>query len=157
MGRTTFSGPLAVGSYETNIQLAHDGSGRGNFSKPITGGYIVVPLYVPGTLAVGDGAAKWIAPFDCRLVHVGAWVKNTGGTSGNTSIQVSVGATDYLTSNLLIAYNDTDGVAETEALANQDISKGSIVEVDIDAVPGTASADLTVYLTLYVKGHSTNV
>lgn len=128
--------------------------GKSTFSGPVAGAYEVIPLFVPGTLAVGDGAAKWVAPLDCRLVHVGAWLKNTGATAGNTSIQVSSGATDFLTATLDIAFNDADGLGVSENFSTQDIAKDAVVEVDIDAIPTGASADLTVYLTVYVKGHS---
>lgn len=130
--------------------------GKSTFSGPVAGAYDVIQLAVPGTLVVGDGAAKWIAPYDCRLVHVGAWLKDTGATSGNTQLQVSSAATDFLATTLDIAYNDADGVAETTNLANQNISRGDVVEIDIDTIPTGASADLTVHLTVYVKGHTVN-
>lgn len=128
--------------------------GRSTFSGPVAGAYAVVPLVVAGTLSAGDGAVKWPAPFACRLVHVGAHLGDTGGTSGATSVQLSVDATDYLTASLDIAYDDTDGVAETTDLAAQAIARGDVLEVDIDSVPESASSDLTVYLTVYVKEHT---
>ncbi len=128
--------------------------GRSTFSGPVAGAYVVVPIAVQGTLSAGDGAAKWVAPFACRLAHVGAHLQNTGGTSGNTSVQVSVGATDYLSATLDIAYNDADRVASTSSLAAQSISRDDVVEIDIDSVPGTASADLTVCLTVYSTEHT---
>lgn len=130
--------------------------GRSTFSGPVAGAYAVVTVFLPGTLSAGDGAAKWIAPLDCKLVHVGAHLGDAGSTSGSTSIQVSSGATDYLSSTLDIAYDDADSTGETTSFTSQAISKGDLVEIDIDAVPSTASADLTVHLSVFTTGHTTS-
>ena len=111
-----------------------------------------VTLIVPGTLATGDGQAKWknVLGRVLKLVGVSAFLGNTGGTSGSTDLQVRTGTTDLLSAALSIAYNDSDKVGSTNGVAATTIARDAVVEIDIDAVPGAASSNLTVNLVFEV-------
>ena len=118
---------------------------------------VVIFIQVPGTLSTGDGKAKVVAPCNFEIEEIQWGLGNTGGTSGNTDMVLSIGTQDFWTVAAglgRIAYNATDKyqVIDRSSInsAARSVNEGDVIEVDIDAVPGSASADL--WVTIYGMG-----
>lgn len=110
-------------------------------------------FHVPGTLSA-NLSLKWVAPFDCQLIHVQA----VGSNANDATLKVGTSADDdgYITA---FAVGDSGTPVEKEALSDFDgaladgqyphITDGTIINlaVDYDGASGTAAQDLTVVLT----------
>jgi len=110
-----------------------------------------VSFIVEGTIVTGDGQSQWEAPYAGEIVAVEGFIANVGTVGGQTRIQISCGATDYLTTEGDFVQASGTGLMENAVLAvNPTFDAGDIIELDIDTVPtGTDSADL--HIRLWVK------
>lgn len=111
-----------------------------------------VTLTVGGTLATGDDQAGFLARGKWLIDGISVYLKSKGSGSGATTINVEVNDVDVFASanRPSIAYNATNAYVEKDAsaMAVTTINDTEKVHLDIDAVPGTASTDLTVVLWL---------
>lgn len=109
--------------------------------------------HIPGTLAA-DIAIKFIAPFDCQLVHVGACANNDSdatlivGTSADDNGYIEAYAIgDSGVPNEKEALTDFDGALADSQYPH--IANGTIVTLglDHDGATGTAAQNVTITLT----------
>lgn len=121
--------------------------------------WIDLALPLPGNLAVGaDRAGFEFSLPGGRIAEAQLYLRSTGSTSGNTDVDVNVNGASILTApGLRIAQGSaTKRVRVTPPGATGepsgfDIKAGDYITVDIDAVPGTTSADGIVHLKIAVK------
>ena len=109
--------------------------------------------HIPGTLAA-DVAIKFIAPFDCQLVHVGAVASND--SDATLAVGTSADADGYITA---YAIGDSGTPNEKQALSDFNgalagsqyphITDGTIVtaDLDYDGATGTAAQNVTIVFT----------
>ena len=109
--------------------------------------------HIPGTLSA-DIAIKFVAPFDCQLVHVSAVASN----DSDATLIVGSSADDngYIASGVI---GDSGTPVEKEAITDfagalagsqfPHIVDGTIVTVDLDfdGATGTAAQNVTIVLT----------
>ena len=110
-------------------------------------------FHIPGTLAA-DAAIKWVAPFNCQLVHVQAVATND--SDATLTVGTSVDADGYLAE---FTIGDSSVPTEKEGRANFDgaladsqyphITDGTIIvlTLDYDGDSGTAAQNVTIVLT----------
>ena len=113
--------------------------------------YFQLPIHVPGTLAANVDV-RWIAPFDCQLIHVSAVGSNAN--SGILDIGPSTDTDGYLDG---VSIGDSQTPSEfdwNDFVGSQfpHIVKGTIIVVtlDYDGAGGTATANFTAVLTFTV-------
>ena len=115
-----------------------------------------VAFHIPGTLSA-DLDIKWTAPFDCQLIHVSAVASND--SDALITVGDSADADEYVVSSVIgdsgvPAEFDHDDFVDTAGVAHSRyyprIVDGTIVAIalDHDGDGGTASADVTIVLTL---------
>jgi len=111
-------------------------------------GLLLTTLFAPGVLTVADGVVKWIAPAGGRILWVSGTIYILGTGAGGTQIQVSNGATDYLTTP-----GDFVVASGTRLMENQVVApdayfdRGDIIEIDVDAIPaGADSSTVSIYI-----------
>lgn len=109
--------------------------------------------HIPGTLAA-NVAIKFIAPFDCQLVHVSAVASND--SDATLIIGTSADDNGYVTAGVI---GDSGTPVEKEALTDfagalagsqfPHITDGTIVTLDLDydGASGTAAQNVTIVLT----------
>lgn len=117
--------------------------------------YIQVNVFEAGTdVATGDGAAYFYIPAQMQgyeLVEITA-VVNTPGTTGTTDIQINnvVQAVDMLSTKLTIDSGEqSSATAATPVVidtANDEVSEGDVISIDVDAVSTTPPQGLIVTL-----------
>jgi hypothetical protein len=130
----------------------------------------ILVLGVDGTLAVLNDLDEYVIERACKIVAVQASVRSTGGTSGNTTVDVKRqpkgGAfATVLAAALSIPFNaaagskwaaswgstpqDGKGIAGAAGEPNGlQCQPGDVLRTDVTAIPGTASAGLSVYITI---------
>ncbi len=104
---------------------------------------------LPGIIAVGDAAASHIAPAAGRIADIGGWIRDLGSGVGTTKIQVSCGATDFLsTRGDFVNVAPADHTLQNAVLgASLDFAGGSQIDIDVDAIPaGGLSKDARIWL-----------
>ena len=105
---------------------------------------------VAGVLsALAEVGGALIAPRDLVIEKAYIYCKDTGGTSGDTIVDINKNGTTIFTTQAnrpTLAYDDGDKKAVSPAPDVTSLAEGDIVTIDIDAIPGTASEDLTVML-----------
>lgn len=123
-----------------------------------------------GALAVLNDVDEYVPLHKGRVIGVSASLRSAGGTSGNTTIDVKKTPTGnpggafatILTSQLSIPFNAAAGAKNVSAGATDgkglagsakepsgvDFAAGDIFRLDVIAIPGTASAGLSVYLEI---------
>lgn len=117
----------------------------------------VKSLFVGGALAVAAGRATWAAQGKGRIQEIEMALGLTGGTSGSTTIDVKKNGTSILVGTpLSIAQGSATKFVRSAALvygpagggepAGVDYVEGDVFTVDVSAIPGTTSTDLTVDL-----------
>jgi hypothetical protein len=117
----------------------------------------VKTLFVAGALAVVNGRATWAAQGKGRIQEVEMSLGLTGSVSGSTTIDVKKNGTSIMVGTpLTIAQGATTKFVRSAALvygpvgggepAGVDYVEGDVFTVDLTAVPGTTSTDLTVDL-----------
>ncbi len=105
-------------------------------------------LDVWGTIAAGDGKCKWKTPAGGRILAVNGWIETLGTGAGQTRVQISNGATDYLsTPGDFVVASATNFMENQVLVASPTFNRGETIEVDVDAIPGGAdSANLHIWL-----------
>lgn len=111
-------------------------------------GLAIVELFRPGVLTVADGVAKWKTPAGGRVMKVRGEIGTLGTGAGQTRVQVSNGATDYLsTRGDFIVASGTNLMENQVLVALPTANRGETIELDVDTIPaGADSADLSVLL-----------
>ena len=115
-----------------------------------------VSFHIPGTLSA-NLSIKWTAPFDCQLIHVSAVASND--SDALITVGDSADPDEYVVSSVIgdsgvPAEFDHDDFVDPSAVAHARyyprIVDGTIVAIalDYDGASGTASADVTIVLTL---------
>ena len=104
-------------------------------------------FWVPGTIAVGDGKAKVKVPAGGRIMKVGGYIGTLGTGAGQTKVQVSNGATDYLSTRGDFIVASATGLMENAVLATSPtFNRGDTLELDVDTIPANSdSANLSVW------------
>lgn len=111
-------------------------------------------------LPIGDGAltaatdkAIWPVRKPCRLLECSLSLRATGGTSGNTDVDVNKNGTSILAApGLRIAQGATTKYVNTKPTGAAGmpggvaLKPGDVVSVDVDAIPGAASTGGLVLL-----------
>jgi hypothetical protein len=114
-----------------------------------------------GNLAAGTGKDIWVAQTRCELLEAELCLRTTGGTSGNTDVDVKKNGTLVWTSPGLrivqgaaapatVRAKPTVGLSSSE-LAGVVLEPGDSLTADIAAIPGTASAGGFVRLLLRAR------
>lgn len=104
---------------------------------------------LPGIIAVADAFASHVAPAAGRIISVDGWIGNLGAGAGNTTIQVSNGATDYLATpgDFVNAPPANYALANAVLGTSLDFAQGDQIDVDVDAIPaGGMSRDASIWL-----------
>jgi len=112
-------------------------------------------LFVAGALAAVTGRATWAAQKKGRIQEIEMSLGLTGSVSGSTTIDVKKNGTSILVGTpLTIAQGSATKFVRSAALvlgpagggepSGVDYVEGDVFTVDITAVPGTTSTDLTV-------------
>lgn len=113
----------------------------------------VIELWLPGTIATGDGKAKILTPAGGRIVKVDGCIATLGTGAGQTRVQVSNGATDYLTTRGDFVVASATNLMENQVLsATATFNRGDTIELDIDSIPGdsnSANAQVLLYCILF--------
>jgi hypothetical protein len=133
---------------------------------------LVVTRHKAGALAAVNDVAEWEAQFYGRIVEVETSLGSIGGTSGNTTVDVKKNGTSIFVAAPSIAFNAAQKrrrdsattllpVGTVGAAGNLtptagepngvDFAPGDLFRVDVTAIPGTASSDLTVDLHCIAK------
>jgi len=104
-------------------------------------------FWVPNTIVVGDGQAKIKMPAGGRIMKVGGYIGTLGTGAGQTRVQVSNGATDYLSTSGDFVVASATGLMENAVLvALPTFNRGDTLELDIDTIPANSdSANLSVW------------
>lgn len=103
---------------------------------------------LPGIISVRDAWASHVTPAAGRIFDIGGWIRDLGSGTGYTRVQISNGATDYLS-----VRGDFRCVPPIHSLssavldANTDFAAGDQIDVDVDAIPtGGLSKDARIWL-----------
>ena len=111
---------------------------------------LVLEMWYDGTLTTGDGKVKVTMPAGGRILKIEGWIHTLGTGSGQTRIQVSNGATDYLTTRGDFVVASASNLMESQALAVSPaptFQRGEELELDVDDIPsGANSAGLQVLI-----------
>jgi hypothetical protein len=119
-------------------------------------------LFVGGAVAVVNGRATWAAQCKGRVQEVEMSLGLTGSASGATTIDVKKNGTSIMVGTpLTIAQGSATKYVRSAALVygaagggepgGVDFVEGDVFTVDITAIPGTTSTDLTVDLLEIAK------
>lgn len=103
-------------------------------------------FWLPGTIATGDGQAKILTPAGGRIIAVDGYIDDYGSGTGQTRVQVSNSATDYLSTRGDFVVASATSLMENAVLAaSPTFNRGETLELDIDAIPsGSDSSGLQV-------------
>lgn len=109
---------------------------------------MITELFMPGVLTTGDGKIKWLTPAGGRILKVRGAIGTLGTGAGQTRVQVSNGATDYLTTPGDFVVASGTNLMENQVLTSSaTFNRGDTIELDIDVIPGGSdSADVSVLL-----------
>lgn len=116
-------------------------------------------LHKAGNLAVAT-VATWQAQFPGRVTEVEVALGASGGTSGQTSVDVKKNGVSILPAVISIAQGSATLTARSGVIAGaagagepggNDFVAGDVFTVAVTAIPGTTSADLTVDLACIAK------
>ena len=119
---------------------------------------VVVDLSKSGALAVANEVAGWEAQFRGRIVEAEVFLGNLGGTSGQTAVDVKLNGVSIFTAAPSVAFNAAAKRVRTAALtpvagepSGVRFGPGDYFRVDVTAIPGVASQDLTVTLSIVLE------
>ncbi len=104
---------------------------------------------LPGIIATGDAVASHVAPAAGRIADIGGWIRDLGSGVGQTRVQVSCGATDFLaTRGDFINTVPVNRMLQNSVLGTSlDFAGGSQIDIDVDAIPaGGLSKDARIWL-----------
>jgi hypothetical protein len=118
---------------------------------------ILIDLSKSGNLAVANDVAAWEAQFRLRILEAEIYLGSTGSTSGNTTVDVKLNGVSIFQSAQSIAQGAATKRIRSAALTPMVgepngvfVNIGDYLRVDVTAIPGTTSADLTVTLNCAV-------
>ncbi|KKN82083.1 hypothetical protein LCGC14_0313500 [marine sediment metagenome] len=110
-------------------------------------------FYIDGTIVTGDGKAKIKMPAGGRILKVKGFIEDVGTGAGQTRIQVSNGATDYLTTRGDFVVASATGLLENQVLAaSPTFDRNDTLELDVDGIPGNSDSKellVTVFTIMY--------
>ncbi len=108
-------------------------------------------IVLPGTLAVQDAAASHVTPAAGRVIAVDGWIADLGSGSGQTRVQISNGAVDYLATRGDFVCGGSQQMVGQVLGNSLDFAAGDRIDVDVDAVPsGSDSADARITLWAWI-------
>ena len=116
-----------------------------NYSNAIPG-LLVIPFHISGQYtATTNPVAKFVLPFQAKLLGVSATARASGGTSPTLTVDVEDDGTTVLGSAISI----TAGTVSEGTVAAADIADESVIEVVL-TIGGTSPTwnDITVLLTV---------
>jgi len=112
-----------------------------------------ISLVRPGALAAATDVAGYRAQRNFRVIGVSMFLRTTGATSGSTTVDVNKAGASILSAAMSVAQGAAQkwqegalGSAARGYPRGVDVLKGELITVDIDAIPGTTSNDLEVFL-----------
>lgn len=124
-------------------------------------------LFVDGALTVANGLATWSAQFKGRINEIELSLRTTGATSGATTVDVKKNGVTILSAVFSVAQGAATkfvrtapggagpslvlGPAGGGEPSGVDFVEGDLFTVDVTAIPGTASAGLTMDLSGIAK------
>lgn len=147
---------LTFNAYMTKPRVLHVGyTDRGKVAvSSFSVGFVQVelPTYLfplrwicKGILAVASPAASHVAPAAGRIVAVDGWIADSGAGAGQTRVQISHGATNYLATPGDFVVGGSKSMANAVLAANIDFAQGDQMDLDITTVPaGGMSSGLVV-------------
>ena len=109
-------------------------------------------LPVDGTLAVATGQSGYKAKRAFKIIAASMHLRELGGTSGSTDVDVNKAGTSILSAAMSLAYDASSKFAAGVLASPKGYPSGVVVgkddelTVDVDAIPGTASVGLKVFL-----------
>jgi hypothetical protein len=111
-------------------------------------GYPFMEFYVSGTITTGDGKATFVAPAAGTIVAVTGIIGTLGTGAGQTRIQVSRGATDYLsTPGDFVVAGGNHNLVNQVLIGSPTFTAGDTIEIDVDGIPaGANSANFQIYV-----------
>jgi len=111
-----------------------------------------VELTASGTITVADGKAQCTMPFAGEIEDIQGYIETLGtGAGTSTDIQISNGATDYLTTVGAFEVDSATNLLEGQVLAsNPAFEIDDIIELDVDAV-STNPADIHIWVWVKVS------
>jgi hypothetical protein len=107
---------------------------------------------LPGILAVQDAISSHVAPGAGRIVAVDGWITDLGSGTGQTRIQISNGATDYLATRGDFVCGVSRQMANQVLGTDLDFAGGDQIDIDVDAIPSgglSAEARISVWARIY--------
>lgn len=126
---------------------------------------IIVTIPLPGTLAATAERGAWPVPagFKGRVLSAALHLQSTGATSGSTQVDVNKAPGGANPASILPAVLSIAQGAATKHTKSKvaggaghptgvpvDGDRGDLITVDVDAIPGTASANGAVFLEVAV-------
>ncbi|HWR37015.1 MAG TPA: hypothetical protein VN622_14225 [Clostridia bacterium] len=117
-----------------------------------------INLPISGALAVAAGVVTWAAQFRGRIEEVELSLGTTGSTSGSTTVDVKKGGASIMAANALqIAQGSATKYVRASPAAASGHPKGlpfepgDVITVDVTTVPGTASTNGLVTLSIIAQ------
>lgn len=111
--------------------------------------------WITGTISTGDGQGGFPIPWgDCYLTGFGFSLDVGGSSSGSTDLMLNrvrdETDAELLTGTLDIEHDATTVYSETETtFQNNQLQRGDIVRVDVDAIP-TSPAGLAWWVEVHI-------
>lgn len=111
-------------------------------------------FWLPGIISVRDAFVRHYAPSAGKIIVVDGWIRDLGAGAGQTRVQVSNGAIDYLATRgdfinvFPPSYRLQNAVLDTDL----DFAADDSIDIDVDDIPaGGLSKDalITVWCWLY--------
>lgn len=114
--------------------------------------------YIEGNVSEGTELMQFVMPAGGKIIEVRMTLGDTGGTSGDTIIDVNIDGTTIFTTQgnrPTIANDDPNGTVDVQrTIENDEFDRDSIITVDVDEDTGGTPQDLTVQI---VTNHGTIV
>lgn len=112
----------------------------------------IIELFYPGTIGTGDGKVKYKTPAGGTILKIDGFIGTLGSGGGtSTDVQVSNGATDYLSTKGTFEVDSATGLMENQVLGTTlTFNRGATIELDCDAVstnPG--NVQVLVYALMF--------
>jgi hypothetical protein len=147
---------LTVNAFMGKAALTHVGYTSGNqiamsaFTIPFVQVDTPTFLYpmrwtIRNTIAVASPHASHVAPAAGRIIAVDGYIRNVGAGAGQTRVQISNGATDYLSTPGDFLVTGDHEMTNQVLAANTDFADGNQIDLDVTAIPaGGLSTGLLV-------------
>jgi hypothetical protein len=129
--------------------------GRATFTGPTAGGYVTFGFTTHDLINSEVGLFRFVAPFDMRIMYITQNCNLRGSDptfkiENETAGTVLRAAATIGQDTAVVAY----GAEESAVIANTDVSRGDVLLVTLEADAGDAAADVTVFITAWVRGHT---